>query len=78
MYGVASETSTVARFRRHGQGDGPRRIARAPGQWAHALTTRGHTLCGLDASGLIPWPDLTFDEVDDSVRCWTCAHRASA
>jgi hypothetical protein len=77
MYVVASETSAVARFRRRGQGDGPRRIARAPGRWAHALTTRGHTLCGLDASSLIRWPDLTFGEMDDAVRCSTCAHRAS-
>jgi hypothetical protein len=50
MYGVASETSTVARSRRPGHRVGPRRIPTAPGPLAHAVTSRGHTLCGQDTS----------------------------
>lgn len=75
MYGVVSETSTVARSRRPGQGIGPRRIASTPGPLAHALTSRNHTLCGRDASNLISWPGLEFAEVDVAIRCPRCTER---
>jgi hypothetical protein len=75
MYGVVSETSTVARSRRPGQGTGPRRIAKAPGPWAHAVTSRGPTLCGLDPADLISWPGFDFAEVDGSIRCPRCVDR---
>ena len=74
MYGVASETSTVARSRTRdpGHGIGPRRIAKAPGPLAHALDAIGLTRCGADGSRLIAWPGLDFAEVDRSVRCPRC------
>jgi hypothetical protein len=76
MYGVASETSTVARSRRPGQGIGPRRIAKAPGPVAHALTADGRSLCGADVSDLIRWSEFDFGEVDAHARCPACAGRA--
>jgi len=74
MYGVASETSTVARSRSRDprNGIGRRRIGKVPGPLAHALDAVGLTTCGVDASDLIPWPGLEFDEVDRSVRCPRC------
>lgn len=74
MYGVASETSTVARSRSRdpGHGIGPRRIAKAPGPLAHALDPTGSARCGVDVSDLIAWPGLAFAEVDRSVRCPRC------
>jgi hypothetical protein len=72
MYDVVSETSTVARSRRPGQGIGPRRIAKAPGPFAHAVTSTGYTLCGRDPTSMIAWPGFDFAEIDRSIRCPRC------
>jgi hypothetical protein len=75
MYGVASETSTVARSRRAGHAVGSRRIAKAPGPVAHAVAAGDRALCGADVSGLLRWPDFDFDfaDVDPPSRCPECA-----
>ncbi|HEY3529391.1 MAG TPA: hypothetical protein VGK78_09590 [Nocardioides sp.] len=78
MYRVASETSTVAPARRSGEGIGRRRIAKAPGPVAHALTAERRTLCGADVAGLLDWPDVDFGEVKPSARCRVCETRAAS
>lgn len=78
MYAVASETSTVARSRRSGQSIGPRRIAKAPGPVAHALTGDDRAVCGADVSGLLRWPDYDFADVDLFARCPACAERVTS
>jgi hypothetical protein len=80
MYGVASETTTVARSRSRapGQGIGPRRIEKAPGPVAHALDADGSALCGADVAGLIAWPGLDFADVATPVRCPRCQSLAAA
>jgi hypothetical protein len=70
-YGVASDSSAVARTRT-GEGGESVRASPAPGPWVHALSGDGRVLCGAAVQDLLLWPGWTFGDISVEHRCPAC------